>query len=236
MIERSNGLTKQGISEFREVILDRRRDANKKFSEWAWLFKFSGAGSYSGTFLDLLNISLNDGKAPPHSLKELVRKQRKLVGVPLVLDLMGYGAVLTDLNVHGCAVALTDERTTGRKKLDQALDKGFIAGDVRAPQTWKKLRVWQESQNRKFNLILCRPFGGMSSIHPNETYYKYVFNQLYSLLSIEGGNLLTSYHAEMRSFVFSMVQRLNDMPGLYAVVTRQNFMLVKNRPAPKNLV
>lgn len=244
-MERSVGISAEIICELKEVVKERKLDVwVDNLYERLWPCKFSGARDYSVTFGSLSMDSSGTVIRDPNALKNLIKQKREETGLPFVLDLMSYGGLIIDLSVQGCSVALKDTRPIHRRKLAELLGNGFIEGDIRKADTWRSIDTWlrDNGNGRKFDLITCRPSGGLDAIPQNETYYKYALCKLYSLLSKQDGYLLLEFNKEMFDFVKVGQKILQGIPGIEVRVNPKTFsesptfLLVKRSNAPDELV
>lgn len=225
-----------------------------KFFYDHWRRTRSSSADYSATFNRLFeppvhkssprrkNITREISRSDrPNYLRELVERKKIEQIEVLVLDLMGYGYVTRDLGVRGCAVGLTDKRSSKAKEFDESVGNGFVAGNIRRAKTWRGMRNWLEEQEpgKKFDLILCRPIAGMRTLPQDESFYAYTLKSLYGMLSSEDGHLLSEFHWSMQDTVEEAVEKLSRING---VETRfsvsdlgQQFMLIKHPTAPEVL-
>lgn len=127
-----------------------------------------------------------------------------------VLDLMSPGAVLHQLPIQGgLAVSLGDGRTDEEKMADRENGIDLATGNVLLIEPWKKIHSWLFQHNIDgFDLILCRPDGGLDPSYIPEikgVYYSLI-NRAWNVLSPDNGVLLTQvpYHLHyLREYSFS---------------------------------
>ena len=122
-------------------------------------------------------------------IEGFVQKRRETTGACTVLNLMGQTMVLRELKEfgldRGVAVALDDLRTDEQKYNDQKLGVEQLAGDVLRASLWKELA------GETFDLIMCRPGGGMAYLPKSEPVHLALFQKMFQLLSSNDGLLLT---------------------------------------------
>ena len=242
MVERNIGIPREVFYHLRPIIETTRSEDYRSQDEWK--FSQSTSDSYSESFGPLLEgIEGLERRRGSNLLKSLVEQQKEQKGELLVLDLMSYGAVHRDLKVRGLSVALTNKRSFLTRTYSMWVNNGFIAGDIRNARTWRAIRQWLDSEKhthdsaRKFDLILARPFGGLTHVPKNEIFYHYIFTALYGLLTNEDGYLLTQFHPDMQRTVEQAVSQINTNAGVEARCDSNNgvFTLVKRSGAPEKI-
>lgn len=234
---------------------------NKKIQD-KWPIYRSKSLSYSRTFRELLHPILIDRTKvnifydENDSNKQITRKSVKEISYFLkylfprdliriivdrlkqagnevrMLDLMSYGAILSDLNVKGCAVALTDKRSIKDRYDDLNNQRIFIEGDIMSKRTWHEISLIKKSNfsDQPFNMILCRPLSGIENIARSSQFYNYMIYQVYALLSPDYGIFLTEFHGSMRSYVETGTRQLNSFEGIeaYCHSKKNIFMMIKH--------
>ena len=236
-MERLNGLAPEAIKDLRSIV-KRRKWAFLENPDQLWLFKFTGLFLHGTTINRALN-QVNGRDDETRTIRDLVREKRKTTGVPLMLDLMGFGGIINDANVKGCAVAKSDQRTRARRKRDELVGNGFIKGDIRYAKTWKGIHKWLEEEEggKRFDIIICHPLGAIRSIPPNVTFHAYAFKHLYSMLSSDDGYMFLQPNLEINT-VKKYVMSLNEIPGISAVLDSVDwcFALKKSQGSPEDII
>ncbi len=166
-----------------------------------WTQSFCGISRYEEDFEDVL----------PIPLRELMPN----IEMFPMMDFMGYGQVLTELEARrGLALALEDNRT-----LDLFLrQKGkveLVVGDAYCPKIWSEVDSWLASQanDAAFKLILGRPSGAiydLNNLKDRSLPYLSALDRLYQRLSFEGGIMVVQcpgfFHQEIRY----LAERINE--------------------------
>lgn len=114
------------------------------------------------------------------TLRSYVDERRKPGQGFYALDLMGPGAVLRYLAIDGgLAVTLGDRRTKEEQDTDNKRDIEIITGDILSKPTWRKVKDWLINQKIVgFDLVLCRPIGGFSTIPPKLGIHYFLISQI----------------------------------------------------------
>lgn len=242
-----------------DIVRDiRKRKYINSWSEDWWGSSFSTSRNYSRdlgillmpqeTLETLTSLKPLDRTSCFRLLSELLAENpvKKLIeakkqeGELYMLDLMSYGEIHRELDVKGCAVALSDRRTSDI----QATPVELIAGDVLHSRTWQKIDKYLElnTNGEKFGIILSHPIGGLTKIPMNLTVYQYLFNHVYRILSNNDGVFLTNFHTKMFEQVEDMCKKLNGIEGIEASCYSDDdfsifagFMLRKSSGAPEKL-
>ena len=232
-----------GYNAFRELYIQKR--LNKWMAEHggdSWKVSFSGSEAYSARLYDVLrtysrsnviDIERSRGRKPLDIIRLLVnRKKMERVEVKAA-DIMGYGAVLRDLDINGVAIALTDARTEQMKLYDEEHDIQMIVGDVFSTRTWNKLDALYPEQEY-FDFLLCSPNGASPRIPDSIEISAYLLSRIYPHLSRNHGIFLTEIHSKdcVNTEFVSSVEVLNNLPGISTFIGMNSFMLVKDQEAP----
>ena len=180
-----------------------------------WPANMSGVSDYSRYFEQLLPADAFESKKP---LENLFLEQKRRGKSTVTLELMGYGKVLMELEKcgildGGVAVALSNPwefKKTGSNAepyipnpLPQEEKQGgtpldIIAGDVLSNRMWRALAQWLEkNQSEGFDFVLFAPGAGANTFCKQERYVWFVLQQVYRLLSSNGGML----YADVPSFL-----------------------------------
>jgi len=138
-----------------------------------WGLQDSSLESYLASFKDIITQD------------ELVQIIDKNKGYQATLDLMGSGSAWEDTSVDAIlGVTLSDK--------DYSIDRRTVlGGDVLSKKTWKRIRSYlNDKELEGFNIITCRPEGGIHTLPDNKDLFGYLLSEAVSLLH-EGGVLLT---------------------------------------------
>jgi hypothetical protein len=173
-------------------------------------------------------IERNMGAALGESFTDFLRERRKRKGKVFAMDVMGTGGFARNYPVDGeVAFTLVDPRTDAEKRADELLNIKFIEGHVLDGKKWAEAREFiKEHDNTQlpgFDLIICRPFGGLTvlieqlSANNKEALLTewLLVNLMVRHLSPEGGKLLV----EMSGSVdyTNWVEQLQQVEGIEAV-------------------
>lgn len=81
-----------------------------------------------------------------HSLDDVIARRREQQLPVNVLDFMGDGQVLSDLDIdNGLAVTLSDIRSGQRKREDRQASIHLVAGDILDKDTWREMEDWLQN-------------------------------------------------------------------------------------------
>lgn len=149
-----------------------------------------------GDCSDLYSYADTFRKVSGRNWPAFLTEQKERQGENSVLDLMGSGSIFVDLPADNkLAVALhkrhyfliDDQRVPLPKGLD------VIEGDVLSRSTWQRIMEWKEghTSGNGFDLILCRPNGGLAYTTSNPDVLYFLIEQIYELLNRENGTLYT---------------------------------------------
>lgn len=161
-------------------------------TEYVWFVynsSVTGEFGYEGTFEEVLG-----GKKITKIVKEI--KDRK--GEVVAMDLMGSGLQGLDID-HLLAVRLGVNENF-------AYEGEIIQGDILRRSTWNEIRTFLERRGkRSFDLVVCRPCGGLDIIPYNLGVFNSLAGRVWNLLSSDNGIILSqlpqyyfSYEPEMR--------------------------------------
>jgi len=245
MREKTNGISPEMFSSLRKVVESSEGESKTllgRFFYDRWMTTNSDSRSYSNTFGWLLEDG-HEIHPPPYRtnpLRRITEAKKVQQGEVIVLDLMGYGGVLRDLEVRGCAVALTDRRGFITRRFDRKLGIGHIVGDIGSARTWRAMENWLQSQGEglRFDIICCHPLDGLNNVPQNKEFYAYIFKKLYSMLSNNDGYLFAQFHSSMSHFVEEFVEQMRDIEGIEVkfLINPHVFMLIKHRDSPQELI
>lgn len=180
-------------------------------------------------------------------------QERKQAGKgTYVMDLMGPGQPLRELPIDkGLAVTLGDSRTDQEKQDDK--NKGIdvlglnetnkTPGDVLSKATWKKIGDWLQSNGKDgFDLVLCRPVGGLLSLPKDYNIEYWLVNNAWKTLSKDDGTLLLETNPRSGKFLDttrSWISQLQEqgIDSTYGFSKRGDFVLKFTRQSnsPENL-
>ncbi|MDP2637585.1 MAG: hypothetical protein Q8P26_00795 [Candidatus Levybacteria bacterium] len=102
------------------------------------------------------------------------------------LDLMGSGSAIEEIENadYILGVELTNRNYLSSKR------RSIITGDIISKTTWKIIREWidKESHGNRttFDLITCRPEGGIHTLPDNYSLFQFFFEQSLKLLGDHG--------------------------------------------------
>lgn len=187
----------------------RSQEEWNRLTERCWNILFSDAQNYEETFSQVLGED---------TLKSILERWNP--SDTAVLDMMGYGEVLHDLNVqHGLAVALTDKRDKYKKtKHGPAID--MVTGNILSAKTWRAIDDWlhiKAPDDHLFKLILARPEGGLQTLPQRADYGAVLIDRLYRRLSSQEGTMLVQTIDTFDDDLPAWVHLLNNTPGITAV-------------------
>lgn len=199
---------------------------------------------YGASFIEVL---------PGFSLSQLVETSKQKTGKALVLDFMGYGQVLQNLPLTGgLAVALHDPRSEDVKQRDAKRNIDFVDGNVFRRSTWNKMQKWldrQETDDKKFDLILSRPVRGLDHLTDHRGVNIVLLQRGWKMLSSHNGILLTQFLEQIfnQSLIDKWVKLLNQTEGIKTsysfrknpacepIAFRPALAIVKGEEAPEKL-
>lgn len=185
---------------------------------------------YLQTFADVLPKEGLEGY-----LSQLVKaKKRKL----RALDVAGQGVTLMELKERYLesitAITLNDFRSESRRVSDRRGGLTMVAGDISVGSTWSK--IYKE----KFDLITCRPLGGIDALIAPEIIIP-VFNIMYRKLDV-GGLLLTEVpYCIVHEHGVAWAEELGQIPGVIREFYREKYTrkttlsVIKGNGAPEDL-
>ncbi len=238
-------LRARGVQETRPFD-DRRKAREKRYGD-LWDESRSGSAVYADCFRQVWPGNEDDRDDYYDYIKKWTENFQNREGrKPLVLDLMSYGAFARSLDVPGLSLALTDRRSRKEKREDRQGERGLLIGSVMSSKSWKRIEDYlRERQARGFDLITCRPEGGLRNIPENEGLYGAVLSRAYSRLA-EEGIMVSQFHPSMEERVRVSMGRLSQTRGIKAEVWVGKvplridnvavFGLKKERGAPDRLI
>lgn len=201
------------------------------YGEKPWTVYDANLSDYLDSFEPVFSV----GEFWHHLQHTIKDKGRKLHA----LDVAGQGEALrilmsTDYLESITAITLADSRSPLKKREDQVKGIKVIAGDVSVGSTWTIVK------EKKFDLITCRPLGGLEALQYPGVYFA-VFNRMYKKLET-GGLLLTEVPKNViRRVGDGWVEKLKQTPGLRVRFYREGdylnpvLSLIRSEGAPKNL-
>lgn len=116
---------------------------------------------------------------------------------------MGTGTIFPQLPIDaGLAVTLVDIRPEHQRVVDAS--RGFYivdrrgvgqekSRDILSKHTWWNIRKWLDEMGFVgFQLAFCRPISGFNSLPKDSAIFSWLFQQAWSCLDPDGGELLTA--------------------------------------------
>lgn len=201
------------------------------YGEKPWTVYDAPLSDYLDTFEPVLPV----GEFWHHLHQGVKDKGRKLHA----LDIAGQGEALRKLMSNDylesiTAITLADSRGPLKKREDQARGIKVIAGDVSVGSTWTIVK------EKKFDLITCRPLGGLEALQYPSVYFA-VFNRMYKKLETDGLLLTEVPRNVIRRVGDGWVERLKQIPGLTVRFYREGdylnpvLSLIRSKNSPDNL-
>lgn len=123
--------------------------------------------------------------------------ERQALGRGLVaLDFASEGQALRGISPldAGLAVSLSDMRDDEGKRFDEEHNISHLSGDALSKGVWRNMHSWLEKKGageNKFDVIICRPLGGMFGLPDFNSVHFFVLQNMYQLLSRDYGLLMT---------------------------------------------
>ncbi|MCB9798236.1 hypothetical protein H6758_00755 [Candidatus Nomurabacteria bacterium] len=149
-----------------------------------WKYYDSPLYQYEASFRELL---------PPGGLREVAEALKEEIGEVHVLDLLASTGTMQSLAEQvaidsSLAVSLTDTRDESQKNRDHKVHIDHIADNVVSPRAWRSIDAWMQENipDGGFQLIMCRPRGGLRSIPKDTEVYYYLLNQIYRRMDRRG--------------------------------------------------
>ncbi len=138
---------------------------------------------------------LDDFERVQDSRTEILDKL-KLKDEPIVIDLLAGPAAVRSLAkflrpkpFKGLAVGFHDPRTPEKIARDTREGVSFIAGDLKDPETWKKIEDWLKGDKADF--IMSRGFGGLRHLPVNLEFSSQAIERIWNNLNpVDGTTIL----------------------------------------------
>lgn len=189
---------------------------------------------YEATFSKLLGQK---------SIRDLLQERQKRQEKTFTLDLMAAGQAVRDLANEeridgGLSLTLTDIRDEQTKAIDSTKNLQVIEGNILYGSAWNQIHKWlqkQEISDKGFDLVICRPLCGFTTIPPNPRLFEMLLWRTISLLDPDGGMLLTETPTQLGSALTGRwTKAINQYPGIDAVFVPREFILrvTRNQQEP----
>ncbi len=190
---------------------------------------------------------------PELTLQRFVEQRRKKGITPYVLDVGADPSAIRSLVAPGIAVGMYDGRSSEQKEDDAAKNIHMVEGDVLLPSTWGRVQevMRQQEIHTGFSLVMSAADGGLQYITENPNVHGYILQQMWDVLSHDGGMLVAQTITRVKSedrakrLYFlpgfeelkkqKMITAWHNTPGMDARLLTCGIQLVRNQMAPDSL-
>lgn len=160
---------------------------------------------------------------------------------PMILDLMGIGSVMRELDTPGVALSLHDHRTNEEQSSDKNGGRALVEGNINKRATWKEIEesdVFQSGNG--FDLVLFNPVGAIHVLPKSRSYYYSLLQRVYPLMSDES-LLAAQVPKQITQDMEEFREMLETVPGLHCdfvpagKVSSGNLFLQRTPDAPATI-
>lgn len=200
-----------GQIEENEKTSQRERRNNEHFGQYGngrWCIYGKGLDDYMLTFSSVCKLP---------DLYAFLQGRGEMGRGVYALDFMGEGTAIRDLGGRisgGAFVTLTDRRPAEKRVHDKEHNINPIIGDVFLRDTWRRIdQIVKEFGG--FDLIFCRPEGGLNTLLESIQPHMLVFEKLLQLLKEDGGMLLSQIPNAITRWILEAAVSHPDVEILY---------------------